>query len=136
MEEVDTAVFERFLRDEPDRIVTSTLAHFELIRTAHRKEFEKGLKRGAAARIETRFEKDLSGGLIELRPLGHYLLKTFAEVLRACSRSQPAVLVRTADAIHLATAIHYAETLLVCSDIRMRRAARILGIRPYPSEES
>jgi predicted nucleic acid-binding protein len=49
-----------------------------------------------------------------------------------CYRRTPPILLRTFDAIHLATARAAGETEVVVTDQRMRDAARLLGFVVFP----
>ena len=56
----------------------------------------------------------------------------FARVLDTCARQNPPVLIRTLDAIHLASARIAGETEVVATDKRLREAATILGFSLFP----
>ncbi|MGL5857664.1 MAG: type II toxin-antitoxin system VapC family toxin [Angustibacter sp.] len=101
--------------DGGDAVVTSTLAWIEVSRAVQRRR-----SRTPPARVEVISEHAMSGVLD--RPIG-------PEVIGIARRLAPAVL-RSLDAIHLATALVLDVDVILGFDRRLTNAARQYGIRP------
>ena len=57
---------------------------------------------------------------------------TFEEVINFCYAQTPPIFVRTADAIHIATALAAGETEFVTADARQKKAAEVCGLTVFP----
>lgn len=129
--EPDSPTFEQLVL-QSTAITTSRLALFELRRTLRRKEMEGCLRKGASQTCLARFQRDVHVGLIQLLGWGTEIEPHFDVVLSRCLGQTPSILIRTADAIHLASALAAQQTELVCTDTRMRAAAQCLGLSLRP----
>jgi predicted nucleic acid-binding protein len=108
-------------------IMTCRLTVFEFWRTVYRKEAEGGLLPGSTAEIMKVFRGDMEAGRIAVTGLGLEVEPFFDTALR-----QGGSLVRSADAIHLASALGCGARQLVCTDVRMREAGQRLGLTVLP----
>jgi len=76
------------------------------------------------------FLEDVEHGRFLLFPLGRDVIDESRKVARTCFASQPTVPLRTLDALHLATARIAKCGRVFSTDVRMRKAAAVLGFSP------
>jgi predicted nucleic acid-binding protein len=57
----------------------------------------------------------------------------YGQVLNLCYQPTPPILLRTLDAVHVASARLAGETEVVATDKRLRDAAKLLGFALFPS---
>lgn len=140
----DTSALTKRYTEEPDSATfmelgaallplhTSRLAEYELHTTLRRKEADGVIAPGAAASALLEFQGDVVLGIIILHEVGPALRKEFAKVLADCFSAIPIAFVRTADAIHIATARAAGETDFVTADARQKKAAETCGLTVHP----
>jgi predicted nucleic acid-binding protein len=105
---------------------------YEARATFGRKEAEGTLTPGAAQTLYDELLHDIVEGDVRLIELGATVDDEFGQVLDLCYRQTPPVLVRTLDALHLASTRAAGETQVVATDKRLRDAARLLGFSLFP----
>lgn len=100
--------------------------------TLYRKEHAGDLVLGAAATLFARFLEDAAAGRVVLVPNGlDVTTQAQALVERAYRRPQP-VLIRSLDALHVASALAARATTLVATDGRLREVAGLMGLEVLP----
>jgi uncharacterized protein with PIN domain len=113
-------------------ITTSALARWEILCVLARKETDGLIPSGAAEIIFSEFLADVGGGTVVLVPMHEAEEDRFRNlVLRLC-RSKPPLFTRTLDGIHIATAVLHGATVIVSTDLNMRRCAAAIGLGVYP----
>ena len=70
---------------------------------------------------------------MRLVELGADVEREYGQVLNLCYQQTPPLVLRTLDALHLASARVAGETELVATDKRMRAAAKLLGFTLFPA---
>ena len=133
VKEADSATFEAHALNDPGRTVTSRIALYEARATFRRKEMEGGLAAGAAQKLYDELLRNTAAGEIQLIELSAQVEREYGQVLDLCYQQTPPVLLRTPDALHLASARVAGETDLVATDKRMREAANLLGFSLFPA---
>jgi predicted nucleic acid-binding protein len=140
----DTAALAKLYVSEPDsaqfaahmvatgQIMTSDLGRWELFRVLARKETEGAIPTGAREALFARFMSDVAVGKVELMPLSPPLETRFQQLVLRLYRLSPPLLVRSLDAIHLATADFHGAEALVTTDANMRKCAAAIGMKLYP----
>jgi predicted nucleic acid-binding protein len=113
--------------------VTAEVTPLEMRRVAFRKEVAGGLQSGAAETTVAQVEADVTAGRIELVEQARAVVRELDQVMAACYRRNPPLLLRTLDALHLASARAAGETDIVATDRRLREAARFLGFGLFPA---
>jgi len=108
-----------------DGFFSSELLRAEMSGALLVKEKNKLISAALRAEILAKFEEHLSEGAVQLIPLNDLLV---AEAIELMTQVYPDVLLRTLDAIHLATALSVEAGPLFTRDKRMLDAARKLGI--------
>jgi predicted nucleic acid-binding protein len=131
-QEPDSLAFEDFSLDSPDSPVTSRIALYEARATFRRKESEAILQTGTAETLYRELEQDVAAGEVRLIELGTDVEREYGQVLKLCYEQTPPLLLRTLDALHLASVRVAGETELVATDKRMRDAAKLLGLSLFP----
>lgn len=132
VQEHDSAFFATLIEEPGAVIHTSELSRLELLRALCGKRLEGAIRRGAEERLMHRFESEVEKRRIILVPIGREIRRQFEIVLKVCYARQRPILVRTLDAVHLASALASKATQIVCSDMRMRAAAVALQMDVYP----
>ena len=133
VQEADSAAFENYALNAPARVVTSRIALYEARATFQRKEKEGILQTGTAANLYSQLVQDVSAGEWRLVELGADVEREYGEVLDRCYQETPPILLRTLDALHLASARVAGETEVVATDKRMRDVATLLGFTLFPA---
>jgi predicted nucleic acid-binding protein len=131
-QEPDSALFESYARNNPGRPVTSRIALYEARATFVRKEAEAILRPGGAEKLYTQICLDASAGELRLVEFGADVEQAYGQVLVTCFEHTPAILLRTLDALHLASARVAGEPQVVATDKRLRDAAKLLGFLLFP----
>jgi uncharacterized protein len=131
--EADSAAFEAQALNDPGQTITSRIALYEARATFRRKEAEGAIVAGSAQRLYQQLLQDVAVGEIRLVELGTDVEREYGQVLDLCYQPTPPILLRTLDALHLASARLAGETTLVATDKRMREAAKLLGFTLFPA---
>ena len=111
---------------------TCRLAEYELRATLRRKEAEGVLTAGATESFLLEFQGDHLLDAIVIHEESDATRAIYEEVLEKCYTQSPPVFVRTADAIHIATALAVGEQDFITADARQRRAAEVCGLTVQP----
>ena len=130
--ETDSVQVSRHLATSAGGCVTSKLTPLEFWATVRRKEAEGILAPGEAATVRKALDSDVSDGLITVVGCNSSVRELFRVFVEQCYAQAPPIFLRTADAIHLATARYVSEQEVVTTDIRMREAALALGFSVFP----
>jgi len=101
-----------------------------MVTSGAKKQRAISTSRGAAA-LRT-YDADLTAGLILAEAMDSAVVSKFEEIIEQCHGRVPPVLLRTLDAIHLATAAVSGESEIVATDTRLRQAALGLGFTVFP----
>ena len=132
VEEHDSAFFNALIEEADAVIHTSELSRLELLRALWGKRLEGAIRRGAEESLMHRFESEIEKRRIILVPISREIQMQCEVVLKVCYTRRRPILVRTLDAVHLASALASKATQIVCSDMRMRTAADALQMDVYP----
>jgi hypothetical protein len=108
-----------------DGFFSSELLLGEMTAALFAKEKNRQISTAMRERIEAKFEDHLADGTLRLITLNGLMAREAAEVMR---QVYPQVLLRTLDAIHLATYLSVDAGPLFTRDKRMIEAARKLNI--------
>lgn len=131
--ELDSALFELQALGAATGTITSRIAVCEARATFQRKEAVGLLQPGAAQKLYSELLQDIAAGEVRLVELGVDVEREYGQVLTVCHQHTPAILLRTLDALHLASARVSGETELVATDKRVRDAATALGFSLFPA---
>jgi predicted nucleic acid-binding protein len=129
--EPDTPAFDA-LRQSLMPIHAARLAAYELRAALRRREAEGVVAAGAAQTAFEKFSADIIAGNVTIHEESPDVQAEFGDVLEDCYSASPTVLVRTADAIHIATAFAAGETDFVTADARQKQAAEVCGLTVFP----
>ena len=130
--EADSPMFERHAQNPTAPRVSARIAAWEARATFRRKEAEGVIQAWAGERLYRELLHDASVGLWRFIEMGADVETEFARALNVCFTQSPPVLIRTLDAIHLASARVANETEIVATDRRLREAAALLGFALFP----
>ena len=129
--EPDSAHFATVAAQE-DSLATSTIATSEMLCALYRKENAGGLKNGGAHSTLRRFQRDVDDGRIIAIPYGSDIVTEIEKVVKSVlNRPRPA-LVRTLDAIHVASALVGGAKMFVATDERLRKVAALVNLKLIP----
>lgn len=132
VQESDSPDIENLALLAPTEVITSRIALYEARSTFRRKEAEAGLILGTADKLYSALSDDVLAGDLQLVELGPDVEREYGVVLSRCYQHEPPILIRTLDAVHLASAIVSNMTEVVVTDNRMRAAAALLGFKLFP----
>lgn len=108
------------------RLVTSELTRAEFASALHRQVREGRRSQEHAAACADQFDHDIRGGVWHLVPCGEPVWERVAAVFRTVPST---TWLRSADAIHLASAALAGEPVVYSSDRQMAAAAMAFGVR-------
>src|SRR6266540_1039780 len=78
------------------------------------------------------FHDDVEDAVLKLIPYGRDVALEFDRIVRVCYRASPVVPIRALDGLLLASALTARMPDLVSTDLRMRDAGLLLGLRILP----
>jgi len=113
-------------------LLTSDLARVELYSALARKESAGELAAQQADQLFARFRSDAARGRISTIPAGSDVMDEAGEVIRGAYAASPPVLIRSIDAIHVASALILGVRTMVATDTRLRAVARQNGLSLLP----
>jgi uncharacterized protein len=134
---LDTCYIAKFYRNEPDSarvrelvrkadvIHTSVWAMAEFHSALHRRSLESGTTPDDARELSLRFFEHTEDGLWNLIPVNEALLRRTSALIASAPAS---LFIRTADAVHLATAQEIGAREVWTSDRRVLNAASYFGL--------
>lgn len=130
--EPDSPYFLNLIAQAQHPPLSSEIARAEVLCTLYRKEHAGDLKPSAAATLFARFTSDAAAGHFVLIPNGADVTAE-AEKLVKQTYSQPQpLLIRSLDALHVASALTAQATTLVATDVRLRDVAVLVGLKVLP----
>jgi predicted nucleic acid-binding protein len=128
--EADSSLFAAHLAQSA--ICISQVGQAEMMRAMARKEAEGAIPAMSAEAAFGQFLADVSAGRIAIVPFDARIEAHFRTLVLQFHRCRPPVVVRTLDAIHLATAHLLATDEVVSTDGHMRAGASALGLKLFP----
>ena len=132
-DETDSSIFRRCLQERDEAATTGDFARLEFLTTLWRMEADGAIAEGFAEKTIRVFDRKVEDNSFRLIACDIQVREEFERVVRRCYSQDPPVLVRTLDALHVASAIVSGETEIVATDKRMRDAATLLGFQLFPS---
>jgi predicted nucleic acid-binding protein len=122
--ESDSARF-RTLASTTGPVITSDIVRWELYSALQRKEFAKDISPGTAEMFYCQFESDVTTGRVRLLALDGPQLLRFQTLVKKLYQVQPPILVRTLDALHLATALAKATNFVTTDGLQSKSAVAL-----------
>lgn len=130
--EPDSSYFLNLLEEAQQPPISADIARAEVLCTLYRKEQAGDLRTGAATKLFTQFLSDIASGRLVLVPNGDDVTsKAHTLVQKAYTQPQP-VLIRSLDALHVASALAAKATTLVATDTRLRTVAVMMELAVLP----
>jgi predicted nucleic acid-binding protein len=130
--EPDSALYERKSAGGRQAPVTARVTLFEMRRVAFRKEAEGFLRPLFAETMLQRLTAHVQTGEVRVVESDLAVAAEFDRIMAACYRRNPPLLLRTLDALHLASARVAGESEVVATDGRLREVAAFLGFSLFP----
>jgi predicted nucleic acid-binding protein len=106
----------------------SALTEAEIGVTLLRKEVQGDIGWDSSAVLLKNLRDDIHHERVRMFPVGTDVLQKVFSVADECRRARPPLLLRTLDALHLATALLHGCELIATADERMKKAAKLLGL--------
>ncbi|MBA2434666.1 MAG: type II toxin-antitoxin system VapC family toxin [Chthoniobacterales bacterium] len=130
--ERDSDRFVELARKSETRATISQFSIHEMRCLLHRKEFARAIPADAAELAYRKFYAHVEDAVLKIIPYGPEVALEFDRVVRICYRASPVVPIRALDGLLLASALIARISELVSTDLRMRAAAVLLGLRIFP----
>jgi uncharacterized protein len=111
--------------DAEDQVFLSELARAELMAVFHRRLRESKWTREEFRTLVRQFSKDDIGGYWAWVPLNGIIVEQAVKIYTTLPES---VFLRTADCLHLVTALHHGFSEIYTHDIHQMQAASALGL--------
>lgn len=129
--EADSPYFHQLARTT-DQVVTASVTKFEMRVVLRRREAKGDLLAGEADRLMLDLDRDIANASVMIQSATAEVERCFREVLNRCFSQSPQVLIRTLDALHIASAMAAGETEFITADHRQRDAALVMGLSVLP----
>jgi len=126
--EQDSAHFRSLLRAQTVPVAISFLHRVELNFALAAKELRGEIVQGGAKRLFDSFLRHRKQGRFLEIPWGDDVEQQARIVLDSCCRSQPPVMLRSLDGLHLGAVFAVGIRKIITTDIRLRAAAIHLGL--------
>jgi predicted nucleic acid-binding protein len=133
VKEPDSIEFKR-LAGDPDVPLISSFTIHEVHCAFWRKELSGAVERGAAEILFERFLRQIEAGDFKLTPYDPRLKTRAVGVVRHCYGASRPVIIRSLDALQIASALEGGATEMVSADVRMRHGGILFGLRVLPSQ--
>lgn len=117
----------RTLLESEDQVLVSELVRAELMAVFHRQLREKKWTRDRFMTAARQFTNDDVGGFWTWLPLDSAIIESAAKTYTTLPDT---VFLRSADCLHLVTAMHHGFSDIYTYDIRQTDAAVALGLKP------
>lgn len=130
--EHDSTYFLRLIAEINEPILSSAIVTTEVLCALYRKQRAGDLKEGGANTIFRKFNADLRAGRIVTIPYGADVEAGAEKLIRLAFHDPGPVLIRSLDAIHIASALVGNAKRLVATDARLREAASLVGLKVLP----
>lgn len=130
--EPDSPYFLELAEETGRQIVSSAIAATEVLCALYGMEHRRVLKRGGARRIHEEFLSDSGTGRIVTIPFGPDIAGEAKKLVELASRPPKGFLIRSLDAIHVASAVISKASFVVATDERLRRATELMGLKLCP----
>ena len=131
--ERDSDDFVELARKSETRATISQLSIHEMRCVLHGKEFARAIPPNTAELAYREFHDDVQDAVLKLIPYGRDVALEFDRIVRVCYRANTVVPIRARDGLLLASALTARVPDLVSTDLRMRDAGLMLGLRILPS---
>lgn len=131
--ERDSDRFVELARKSETRATISQLSIHEMRCALLRKEFARAIPPDTGEFAYREFQKDVDDAVLKVIPYGGDVALEFDRIVRVCYRARPVVAIRALDGLLLASALAARMPDLVSTDLRMRSAGVLLGLRIFPS---
>ena len=124
--------FRELVDETAPPILSSVITFAELTCTLFRKEATGDIDRVEGTSLRREFQEDCETGRIRLLPFDERASREIGSVIEGVFSGGPPVMLRALDAIHIASAISVRAAAVVTTDLRMRRAAVMSGMKVLP----
>jgi predicted nucleic acid-binding protein len=131
--EADSAYFLNLIATVRQPVHCSAISCMEVLCALYRKEEAGDLKPGGGAALYRRFRRDARAGRVVLAPYGEDVAAEAERVAKAAFGERRAIMIRSLDLIHVATAVVLGATALVATDKRLRALASVLRLPLLPA---
>lgn len=131
--EPDSAYFLKLIVAGEQPVYCSAISSMEVLCTLLRKEEAGDLKPGGGAALYRRFHRDARAGRVVLVPYGEDVAAEAERLAKVAFGEHRAIMIRSLDLIHVATAVVLGATALVATDKRLRALASVLRLPLLPA---
>ena len=131
--ERDSERFVELARKAETRAIISQLSIHEMRCVLHRKESMRAIPADTAELAYRRFYHHIEDAVLKVVPYGRDVALEFDRIVRVCYQATPVVPIRALDGLLLASALVARTSDLISTDLRMRAAGVLLGLRVLPS---
>ncbi len=131
--ETDSDLFLDLIGKAEQPIYTSVIGEVEIECALICKERSGEIARAGAARAMNRFIKDCVEARIIRIPCGDEMTSKARAIVKSARTARRPVMIRSLDAIHVASALSLRASGIVATDIRMREVAVMAGLKVFPS---
>jgi len=130
--ERDSPYFVRLLATTGERIFTSAISATEMLCALYRKEQEGDLHARGAQALFREFSADVNSGKIVPIPYGVDVVEETEKLVRLVFGQHPPVMLRSLDAVHVASALAGKAKVVVSTDARLRQVAALAKLKVLP----
>jgi predicted nucleic acid-binding protein len=130
--ESDSGYFLDLIGSEDKSVFTSVITGIELCCALNRREQAGDIRRADAARAMKRFARDCEDGRITRLSCGDEVVARVMEIVGIAASGGRPLMIRSLDAIHIASALSIRAGRVVTTDNRQREVAKIFNLNLVP----
>jgi len=131
--ESDSEYFLELIGNAARPVFTSAIAGVEVCCALNRKQQAGDIRRTDAAHAMDRFARDCAEGRINQLACGGEMTIRAREIVELARTRRRPVMIRSLDAIHVASALSIRAAGIVTTDLRMREVARMANLKILPA---
>ena len=132
VQETDSAYFLNLLSNSTTPLFTANVTQTEILGALHRKEQVRDINPGAANALFKQLLADESAGRIIMIPGGKDIIAETEELVKKVYSQPKPIMLRSLDAIHIASALTVNASTLFTTDKRLKEASLLMGLEVLP----
>ena len=132
VQETDSAYFLNLLSNSDTPLFTANVTQIEILCALHCKEQVRDIKTGAAKVLFKQLLNDESVGRIMLIPSSKDILTETEELIKKAYNQPNPIMIRSLDAIHIASALSMSASTIITTDKRLKEASLLMGFKVLP----
>lgn len=131
-QEADSEWFSDYLSRSDSIVHSSAITAVEIVSASYRQLRAKNLNPSVSSKIAEKLKKDRDARLLIQIPCSDDVVSQAQQVIERAAHHHPPIMIRSMDAIHVASALISGAKTMVATDDRLRVVAALNGLRLIP----